>query len=269
MTQSKGFLKENTSGAYYNRPSLWGGNYWSEVQLDRAKKTVMLLPAEIKSVLDVGCGAGIVSKELSKRFFRVISVDFAFNPLKQVRNAQILCAQGNACSLPFRDCAFDTVIATELIEHLSELERHQALKEIGRISQRFILMTVPYREVLPSGLVKCTECGCIFNASRHTKSFNKLDMNTLLYPKFKLNRIVLFGPRIKRIPSAFIIFAQLFGGYRRPEQGSVECPQCGNVRNYLSRRNWITRFFLGVPARLLPLRKFPTWMGVLYERIST
>jgi SAM-dependent methyltransferase len=268
MTNAEGFLKENIDGAYYNRPSLWGRNYWSDLQLERAKATVMLLPEGIRSVLDVGCGAGIVSKELKRRVFSVVSVDFAFNPLKQLRYAQIPCAQGDACSLPFRDGAFDAVIATELIEHLSQSERRQVLKEMGRISQRFILLTVPYREVLASGLVKCIDCGCTFNAFRHTKSFDESDMNSMLHADFILERIKLFGPLIKRIPKAFVMLAHLFGGYRRPEPGSVECPQCKNVKNYLSKRNWIILFLLGVPSRVLPLRKYPNWMGALYEKRS-
>ena len=268
MANAEGFLKENTGSKFYNRPSLWGENYWCDVQLERAKKTVMLLPAEIRSVLDVGCGAGIVSKELNRRFFRVISVDFAFNPLRQVRNAQILCVQGDACSLPFRNNAFDAVIATELVEHLSQSERHQVLREMSRISQRFILITVPYREVLASGLVKCVDCGCIFNASCHKKSFNELDMTSLFHSDFSLKQIELFGPRVKRIPRAFLMLAHLFGGYRRPETDSVECPQCKNVKNYLSKRNWITLFLLGVPSKVLPLRKYPNWMGALYEKRS-
>jgi SAM-dependent methyltransferase len=261
-------LKEDTKRAYYNGPSLWGENYWNDTQLERAKETAMLLPEGIKSVLDVGCGAGIVSQVLKKRFDRVISVDFSFNALKHVKTAQIPCVQGNACSLPFGEGSFDAVIATELVEHLSEPERHQALEEMGRISQRFILITVPYREVLESGLVKCIDCGCVFNAWRHTKSFNELDMKTLLHPKFILNRIELLGPRVKRIPRTFAKFAHLFGGYRRPEAGSVVCPQCKNVKNYLSKRNLITLFLLGVPSRVLPLRKYPNWMGALYEKRS-
>jgi SAM-dependent methyltransferase len=261
-------LKEEANRAYYSRPSLWGENYWSDVQLERAKETVVLLPTGIESVLDVGCGAGVVSQELRRRFRRVVSADFTFNPLRQVRNAQIPCVQGNACSLPFRNNAFDAVIATELIEHLSQAERHQVLKEMGRISQRFILVTVPYREVLAFGLVKCVECGCVFNASRHTKSFDESDMTSLLTPGFSLNRIALFGPQIKRIPWLSVILAQLFGGYRRPEPGSVECPQCGNEQNYVSKQNWITSFFLGIPSRVLPLRKYPNWMGALYEKRS-
>lgn len=261
-------LQEDFNKTYYDNPSLWGKKYWNDVQLKRAKETVMFLPMGRMSVLDVGCGAGIVSQELQKRFPRLVSVDIALNPLRQLKSAQILCAQGDVCNLPFRDGAFDAVIATELIEHLNESERDQALKEISRIAKRFILLTVPYREALDSDLVKCKDCGCVFNASRHTKSFNELDMSFLFNPDFILKQIKLFGPRVKRIPQGFAKLSHLFGGYRKPDAGSAECPQCKNINNYNSKRSWIALFLLGVPSRILPLRKYPYWIGALYEKRS-
>lgn len=261
-------MKEDEKRSYYNRSSIWGDNYWTNLQLERAKETVKILPNEINSVLEVGCGAGIVSHEVKRKSFNIISIDFAFIPLKQLKSLEIPCIQGDALYLPFRDNTFDAVIATELIEHLTELERRQVLKEIERVSKRFILVTVPYREVLASGLVKCIDCGCIFHSSRHTKSFDISDMNFLFRPKFNIKQVELFGPRLKRIPQLFIMLAQLFGGYKFPNTNSIECPQCKNSKKFLSKKNWFTLFFLGVPSRVLPLRKFPNWMGALYEKCS-
>jgi SAM-dependent methyltransferase len=259
-------LKNSFNYQYYDNPNLWGENYWNEVQLDRARQTVMQLPEIIHSVLDIGCGAGIVSRELKRRFNMVVSLDFSRDPLLQVKNAQIISIQGNASDLPFLDRTFDAVVATELIEHLNESQRKLALGEMVRVSQRFILLTVPFREVLEYGQVKCAECGCVFNGSRHTISFNKANMESLLNSEWSIQKIQLFGPRQKRIPIYFILFAQLFGGYMPVRPASVICPQCGNNENYISRRNWITRFFWGVPSRILPLPKFNNWMAVLYER---
>ncbi len=262
-------LRNSLNYRYYDNPNLWGENYWSEIQLERARQTVMELPEIIQSVLDIGCGAGIVSQELRRRFRVVISLDLSRTPLLQVKNAKIISIQGDACEVPFRDKTFDAVIATELVEHLTESQRKQALGEMVRVSQRFILLTVPYREILEYGHVKCAECHCVFNASRHTKSFNKGIMESLLNSEWGVKKIKLFGPRQKRIPIYFIRLAQIFGGYLPVQPERVICPQCGNTENYLSLRNWITRLFWGVPSRILPLPKLENWMAVLYERRGT
>lgn len=259
-------LRERFSREYYNNPYLWGENYWDTVQSERAKETVMHLPETIRSVLDIGCGAGIVSRELRRRFSVVVSLDFARSPLLQVKNAEIITIQGDACDLPFVDRAFEAVIATELIEHLTESQRRQALSEMARVSKRFIFLTVPFQEVLEYGQVKCAECGCVFNASYHTKSFSKTSMKSLLNSEWSLKKIQPFGPRQKRISLFFVMSAQMFGGYMPMGRGRVICPQCGNTENYLSRRNWMTRFFSGIPSRFLPLPKLSNWMAVLYER---
>ncbi|MGO8988914.1 MAG: class I SAM-dependent methyltransferase [bacterium] len=259
-------LKEGIPLNHYENPNLWGETYWNDVQLERARQTVEHVPETVHSILDIGCGAGIVTRELKRRFHMLVSLDLARGPLLQVKNAQILAIQGHACHLPFRERTFEAVVATELIEHLPDSQRRQTLNEMMRVSKRFILLTVPFREVLEYGQVKCAECGCVFNASRHTKSFYTVDMKSLLDSNWSVRKIQTFGPRQKRIPVIFIILAQMFGGYMAVRRANVTCPQCGNMENYISRRNWMTRLFSGGPSRYLPLPKFNNWIVVLYER---
>ncbi len=253
---------------YYERTSIWAETYWNEVQLERTRRTVALLPSDVGSVLDVGCGAGIVTQELLRRFPCVLGLDFAFEPLCQVKEVGIYAIQGDACAFPFPEKTFDAIVATELIEHLSEPARRQALNEMVRVARRYILLTVPYREVLEGAQVKCGECGCIFHAYRHAKSFNEAIMASLFDSKFKLAMMETLGPRVKRTPRPLVMLAQIFGGYTKVDRGRIICPQCGNTEHYVSQRRWMTRMLLGGSRRLLPLPRVPKWMAALYENHS-
>jgi len=71
-------------------------------------------------ILDVGCGTGAVSRELSG-FGTVCSLDLSpdalrFAQTRGVRHAVV----GDAAQLPFRAAAFDLVTAFDIIEHVED-----------------------------------------------------------------------------------------------------------------------------------------------------
>ena len=96
-------------------------------------------------VLDLGCGFGRHSYEALKRGAEVVACDLARPEVEQVRDlARLLVAsgevdesvmaapvQGNALGLPFDDNSFDRVIASEVLEHISDDE--SAFAELARV----------------------------------------------------------------------------------------------------------------------------------------
>lgn len=93
-------------------------------------------------ILDVGCGTGIVMKDL-ERFGRVVGIDLEDTALKfcQKRNIGKLCL-GSGVSLPFKDAAFDLVTAFSVVEHVQD--DASFIKELSRVcknSGRVILST--------------------------------------------------------------------------------------------------------------------------------
>ena len=252
---------------YYEQPHLWKEKYWTDVQLQRAQQTAALLPAAVSWVLDIGCGAGVVTQELKRRFGGVVGLDFAFEPLRQVQGADLTAIQGDGSRLPFSAGAFEAVVATEIIEHLSASARRQALAEMARVSRRYILISVPYHEVLEISQVKCSDCGCIFHAYRHTASFTEATMQSLLTPlPFRLSRTETLGHKSKRLPRWSVMLAQIFGCYKRVEPGWFICPQCGNNDHPIKVPRWMRRLLLGLPYRLFPWPRRSTWIVGLYER---
>ena len=96
-------------------------------------------------VLDLGCGFGRHSYEALKRGAEVVACDLARPEVEQVRDlARLLVAsgevddsvmaapvQGNALGLPFDDDSFDRVIASEVLEHITDDE--SAFAELARV----------------------------------------------------------------------------------------------------------------------------------------
>ena len=99
------------------------------------------------SVLDVGCGEGIVTERLAQRLApaTVLGVDADEGHLKeewQARTAPNLSfATGSAYDLPFADGSFDLVCCMEVLEHLER--PRDALAEMSRVASHALLLSVP------------------------------------------------------------------------------------------------------------------------------
>jgi SAM-dependent methyltransferase len=90
---------------------------------------------EAREVLDVGCGEGQVSR-LARSLpgvQRVVGVDPTWGQLHVAakRDGGPAFARGDAARLPFRDEAFDAVVACLVFEHIVALD--EAIAEVSRV----------------------------------------------------------------------------------------------------------------------------------------
>jgi len=98
------------------------------------------------SVLDVGCGEGIVTERLATLLApaEVLGVDAAEAHLSEEwrgRSAPNLSfATGSAYGLPYADSSFDLVCAVEVLEHLER--PRDALAEMSRVAGHALLLSV-------------------------------------------------------------------------------------------------------------------------------
>jgi SAM-dependent methyltransferase len=86
------------------------------------------------SVLDVGCGTGLLSAYLQQMY----GVDPAGVDVKDFRQAQIPFQQFDGTSIPFPDNAFDHVVLSEVLHHSHD--PMALVKECRRVARRGILV---------------------------------------------------------------------------------------------------------------------------------
>ena len=99
------------------------------------------------SILDVGCGEGVLTYEWAEKLGdkRIVGIDLPDPKLeaewqkRQRPNLEYKAAE--ATSLSFADDEFDMATAIEVLEHVPDPEATVA--EMARVAQRYLLVSVP------------------------------------------------------------------------------------------------------------------------------
>ena len=133
-------------------------------------------------VLDVGCGGGWLADTLKNKNKKVISMDISdINPVKAVRNVPYPTHYGlvaDVFELPIKEGTIDCIVASEIIEHVSDPKRfldslYAAVKPGGRI-----IVTTPYNEHIQQSL--CIHCNRLTPHNAHLHSFTEQSIQRFL-----------------------------------------------------------------------------------------
>ncbi len=112
-------------GGYYHR-ARWS-TYYHQFQ--------HLFDRKVKSVLEVGPGGGVTTSVLRQHGIHVTTLDFdpAIKP----------DVVGDVLDLPFSNGQFDASVGFEILEHLPFESFAVALKEMARVSKKYVLISLP------------------------------------------------------------------------------------------------------------------------------
>jgi malonyl-CoA O-methyltransferase len=120
----------------YDETAVFYDKRYTEIQ--RAKHRVVLkyLPKRMNRVLDLGCGTGLLLRELCKRGKLVIGVDVSEGMLRKakVRNETVNLMVADADNLPFRDGIFDCVVSVTLLQNMPDPAH--TVREFARVLKR-------------------------------------------------------------------------------------------------------------------------------------
>ena len=98
-------------------------------------ETIMKLKGSSQTVLDIGCGAGLLSNDCAKEGHLVTGIDLSPSSLalaeKESKNSKTRFIKANAEALPFEDASFDVVCAMDLLEHVES--PGLVIKEAARV----------------------------------------------------------------------------------------------------------------------------------------
>ncbi len=130
---------------YWSLPDRWGESSFQDAEPICEK--ILNSCGGAGRFIDVGCGMGVLVKTLIGKGVDAYGIDISARALEGInRYAPGIFAQGSVLNLPYLDNAFETVISTDMLEHLAENDALVALQELCRISSRFVFLVIATRQ---------------------------------------------------------------------------------------------------------------------------
>ncbi len=146
-------------------------------------------------VLDAGAGSGAMIKCIKK--LNYVQYPLQQCPIEEVIGIDIAPArddiiEASADDLPFESNRFDTVIISEVLEHLDTDTFTKTISEIHRVlkPKGAVVITVPYKDQLIQNMVHCPFCNRDFHRWGHVRTLDTATMlDTLKQRPFKIHKI--------------------------------------------------------------------------------
>jgi ubiquinone/menaquinone biosynthesis C-methylase UbiE len=111
----------------YIYPSRWM-DYWYQI-----REVLTLHP---RNLLEVGVGSGVVFDYLKSQGVNITTID-----INKELNPDVV---GSVTNIPLKDNFFDVVLCAEVLEHLPFADFEKGLKELNRVSKKYVVLSLPH-----------------------------------------------------------------------------------------------------------------------------
>lgn len=166
------------------------------------------------SVLEAGCGTGLILNRLAPHAARAVGVDLSAGMLSYAAKRQLQVVQAPVTNLPFADATFDVVYSCKVLAHVENIQK--AMQEMARVLKPGgVLITEFYNPYSIRGLIKKTKRPTAISDKTHDESvYVRYDslakINTYLPSSLQFETV--YGIRI------FTLFSHM---HRWPVIGSI------------------------------------------------
>lgn len=157
-------------------------------------------PLKAESILDAGCGEGFTMNKLKENGIgkKIEGIEYSKEAIAFGKKLfpDLIIKQGSIYDLPYKDNYFDLIVCTEVLEHLKEPAK--ALREMLRVSKRYLIMSVPNEPFFMLGnFLRGKNLSRFGNDIGHVNHWNPLSLKNFLNQNgIKVKKISLPFPWI-------------------------------------------------------------------------
>lgn len=236
---------------------------------ERLNTIINLIPEDVKSIIDIGCGKGEIINYLKNKNNKkkIMGVDISDINKKHITTKFLI---GKLPKINVKNKSYDLVLCLEVLEHINSKNYYNSLDEIERIAKKYIIIGVPYNENLDSKKIKCNICKNIFHVDGHLKSFKEKDIINL-FNKFVLKERLLIGKPYKRKIKLLDQLNNFIDLYY--QQDNFFCPYCNKYYKKINKisilKILLRKIITLIHSFFLIFKKYkPYWIIALYKRVN-
>ncbi|MFA7628074.1 MAG: class I SAM-dependent methyltransferase [Candidatus Dojkabacteria bacterium] len=253
---------------HYDRKELWEKLKQSQDNKERIEKTARMIPEDVTSIADIGCGNGLFLRYINDNLEidDLVGVDFSEKAMEELKLDKKV---GDITNIPLGNNSYDLVSALEVLEHLDLDEYQRAREELIRVSRGYILVSTPFNEDLELEFVKCPKCKTEFNSSHHKWSFTEERIRGLFEDRgYDCIGVEYISKRNIYLP----IDHKKIKAVR--EYPDTVCPVCGYEIKGETKSGSITtgdlkdKTLVKLVKKILPKRETYKWIVGLYKSFS-
>ena len=239
----------------------------SDIEKERVGDLMELLPSNIETVLDIGARDGFISKLLAERLYRVTALDLE---QPSIDHDRIYCVKGDVTTLGFPDGSFDLVFCAEVLEHIPTKLLGKACNELSRVSNRYVLIGVPYKQDIRVGRTTCQVCGKENPPWNHMNSFDGSQLRKL-FPAFEVVKMSFVGLADAGTNFISCLLMDMAGNPYGTYSQDEPCVHCGATLKSPPRRSLLKKVltraaFYARGMQTSFLKQHPNWVHVLFEK---
>ena len=187
------------------------------------KSLLAAIPNDVESILDIGSGPGYIDR-LIPADYAVLAMDIDEKIL--AGNPRPTCV-GDVMDIPLPDRSVDLVMASDVIEHLPEDVLRAGMKEMERVSRKYLYLQVPFMEDPLMAYAYCPQCGHVWHVNHHKRFFDQGKLCSLASNEWKPVLVNYTGDVFfHRSGLMEAKLAETFGWEIYGVENAI-CPQCG------------------------------------------